>query len=108
MYTLSARKILNQDFKSKIEKKKSTREVQILKLRSEWNELLLNKSKRDAFFETKFKAQYDDNFFEFLLVKTNAIIDVINAKLPMTQLEEVPQTIRYIELIILIMIDIIS
>ncbi len=73
----------------KTEQIRSTREVQILKLRSEWNELLLNKSKRIQFFETKFKDLYDERFFGTLLNKTNLIIDAVNDRLPLTQLEEV-------------------
>ena len=63
--------------------------MKILTLRSEWNELLLSKSKRDAFFESQFAQRYDNRFFDFLLAKVTSIFDVINEKLPITQLEEV-------------------
>ncbi len=63
--------------------------MKILTLRSEWNELILSKSKRDAFFETQFPQRYDAKFFDFLLLKVTLIIEVINQHLPATQLEAV-------------------
>ncbi len=70
-------------------KKKNSLEVKILTLRSEWNELILSKSKRETFFETQFPQRYDAKFFDFLLLKVNLIFEVINQNLPPTQLEEV-------------------
>jgi hypothetical protein len=64
-------------------------EFKVLKLRSEWNELMLSKTKRDLFFKNQFHLQYDDEFLNFLLKKVNLIIDVINNELPLTQIEEV-------------------
>ena len=64
-------------------------EFKVLKLRSEWNELILSKTKRDLFFKNQFHLQYDDEFLNFLLKKVNLIIDVINNELPLTQIEEV-------------------
>ena len=68
---------------------KSSLEFKILKLRSEWNELIINKAKREFFFENQFKVQYDDEFLRFLLYKTSLIVQRINAELPPTQIEEV-------------------
>jgi hypothetical protein len=63
-------------------------ETKIIKLRAVWNELILNKTKREIFFETQFKIQYDDKFLKFLLLKSIEIINIINSLLPMTQLDE--------------------
>jgi hypothetical protein len=63
--------------------------LKILKLRTHWNELILNRSKRENFFKHQFQVQYDDTFLKFLYIKTNDIIEFINNYLPITQLEEV-------------------
>lgn len=68
---------------------KSTLEYKILKLRSEWNELILNKNKREHFFKSQFHLQYDEHFLSFLLKKVILVIDAINQELPPTQIEEV-------------------
>ncbi len=79
---------------------KSTLEFKILKLRSEWNQLILNKTKREIFFEKNFLKQYDDEFLSFLLKKVNGIIDVINAELPPTQIEEVKKKSLFLSKIV--------
>lgn len=81
--------ITNSVSSENIKQRKSSLEVQIIKLRSEWNELLLNKNKRETFFKKQFKVQYDENFFNFLILKVNSIFTIINSILPLTQIEEV-------------------
>jgi hypothetical protein len=84
--------VLNSPNKNKSQNIKNYFGFKILKLRTTWNELILNRTKRENFFKTQFHLQYDDKFLKFLLVKSNDIIDFINAHLPMTQLERVIET----------------
>jgi hypothetical protein len=63
-------------------------DTKIIKLRAVWNELILNKTKRELYFDTQFKIQYDVKFLKFLLIKSIEIINIINNLLPMTQLDE--------------------
>ena len=68
---------------------KTNFELKILKLRMQWNELILNKAKRNLFFEKQFHVQYDHEFLNFLFNKTLVIIEHINSYLPETQIDQV-------------------
>ena len=45
--------------------------------------------------ELDLKGKYDEEFLSYLLIKINEIIDIINAHLPLTQIEEVKNEILY-------------
>jgi hypothetical protein len=64
-------------------------ELKILKLRTQWNEFILSRTKRENFFRSQFHIQYDQEFLGYLLVKVTEIFDLISAHLPLTQIEEV-------------------
>jgi hypothetical protein len=76
------------NFKNK-QSDKQCLELKILKLRTQWNEFILNKTKRDNFFRTQFHIQYDQEFLGYLLVKVTDIFDLITSHLPLTRIEEV-------------------
>lgn len=61
----------------------------ILKLRLQWNEMILNEKMRLNYFEKIFHIEYDEAFLKFLLTKIMIIIDTVNAHLPPTQIEQV-------------------
>ncbi len=64
-------------------------DLKILKLRTQWNEFIINKTKKDHFFEKQFHIQYDEEFLGYLLLKINEIIQIIEKYLPPTQIEQV-------------------
>lgn len=64
-------------------------ELKILKKRTHWNELILNKNQRDKYFKSEFISQYDSKFFDFLMIKSNEIIKIINSYLPQTTIDQV-------------------
>lgn len=64
-------------------------ELKIIKKRTHWNELILNKNQRDRYFKTEFSFQYDNKFFAFLMIKTNEILKIINSYLPQTTIDQV-------------------
>lgn len=79
----------SDDAQKEKEKTSKSFELKILKLRLQWNELILSKSKRSIFFEKQFHVQYDDEFLNFLFNKTLIIIETINNYLPLTQIDQV-------------------
>ena len=75
----------------------ATSQPKVLELRTKWHELIINKAKREFYFENQFRLEYDEKFFNVLLLKTNAIIQRINKELPLTDIEEVSwsSTLKY-------------
>lgn len=64
-------------------------EFKILKKRSHWNELILDRNQRDIYFKNEFNIQYNNNFFAFLILKINEIITIFNSHLPNTIIDQV-------------------
>ncbi|CAF0714453.1 unnamed protein product [Brachionus calyciflorus] len=64
-------------------------EYKILKKRTHWNELILDRKQRELYFKTEFGNQYNKKFFGFLMLKASEIAKILNGHLPETIIDQV-------------------